>query len=155
MFIYLQLPQIATKYREQLTRLAQLTRFTHASWPTQLDTARETERIRKFVISFFMEDDTLKIHEEPVRNTGFDGGTFLARCRLKKGTRRGKEVFYEAQDLYVGAKLEASGHTFVITDADLLALKFMDNHPEIYTDINVEDQKKLINIAKGKKEMTQ
>ncbi|GIY63572.1 EF-hand domain-containing protein 1 [Caerostris darwini] len=119
-----------------------------------LDTARETERIRKFVISFFMEDDTLKIHEEPVRNTGFDGGTFLARCRLKKGTPRGKEVFYEPQDLYVGAKLEASGHTFVITDADLLALKFMDNHPEIYTDINVEDEKKLINIAKGKKELT-
>ncbi|GBN38003.1 EF-hand domain-containing protein 1, partial [Araneus ventricosus] len=121
----------------------------------QMDTPRDTERIRRFTVSFFMEDDTVKIHEEQVPNSGFRSGTFLRRCRLKKEVEApvAKDVHYEAKDFHIGAKIKANGCTFVLTDADLLAFKFMENHPEIYTDICVEDQMKLADILNGRKEL--
>ena len=38
---------------------------------------------RRFVISYFMENDTLAIYEPPMRNTGIVGGRFLERRRYK------------------------------------------------------------------------
>ncbi|CAL1293805.1 unnamed protein product [Larinioides sclopetarius] len=102
-----------------------------------------------------MEDDTVKIHEEQVPNSGFGSGSFLKRCRLKKEVEApvAKDVHYEAKDFRIGAKVKANGSTFVLTDADLLVFKFMENHPEIYTDIRVEDQMKLADILNGRKEL--
>ncbi|KAF8776923.1 EF-hand domain-containing protein 1 [Argiope bruennichi] len=122
----------------------------------KMDTPRDTERIRRFTISFFMEDDTVKIHEEQVPNSGFGSGTFLKRCRLKKEVegKVAKGAYYEAKDFYIGAKIKANGCAFILTDADFLVFKFMENHPEIYTDVCAEDQRKLADIANGRKELS-
>ena len=38
---------------------------------------------RNFLVTFYLEDDTLSIYEPPVRNTGIVGGKFLARGKYK------------------------------------------------------------------------
>ena len=107
------------------------------------DTPRETEHDRVFIISFFMEDDTVKIYEERVKNSGHVGGTFLERRRLRKDlgkipeltpslARGAKPIYYEASDFYIGAKIRAGGSVFLIKDADLKVFQFMQDHPEIY-----------------------
>jgi hypothetical protein len=39
---------------------------------------------RRFVLSYFMMDDSLLIFEPPVRNSGIIGGKFLERQRVYK-----------------------------------------------------------------------
>ncbi len=38
---------------------------------------------RRFIITYYMADDTISIFEKPDRNTGFTAGKFLERSRLK------------------------------------------------------------------------
>ena len=39
-------------------------------------------RERKFVLSYFLADDTLSIFEPPQRNTGITGGKYLERSKV-------------------------------------------------------------------------
>jgi DUF1126 PH-like domain len=42
---------------------------------------------RQFVVSYFMNDDTISVFEPPVRNSGVIGGKFLERgTKYKPGT---------------------------------------------------------------------
>lgn len=45
---------------------------------------RAEDHGRKFLISYYMDDDTCAIYEPPIPNTGIVGGKFLARGRYKK-----------------------------------------------------------------------
>ena len=49
-----------------------------------LDSPREDDKLRKFIISYRLGDDTISIHEPPQRNTGIIGGRFLERTRVSK-----------------------------------------------------------------------
>ena len=44
----------------------------------------ETDRERRFIVSYFLADDTVSIFEPPVRNSGILGGKFLERSILYK-----------------------------------------------------------------------
>ena len=46
---------------------------------------------RQFVISYYMEDDTLSVFEPPQRNSGIIGGKFLERRRYKLPTKEREE----------------------------------------------------------------
>ncbi|XP_009071519.1 PREDICTED: EF-hand domain-containing family member C2-like, partial [Acanthisitta chloris] len=87
---------------------------------------------RKFIISYFLSDDTISIFEHTLRNAGIRGGKFLERGRIKKP---GQELFksepseyYEAQNLFVGARVCFHGHNFLLVDADEYALNYMEKH---------------------------
>jgi DUF1126 PH-like domain len=42
---------------------------------------------RQFVVSYFMNDDTISVFEPPIRNSGIIGGKFLERgLKYKPGT---------------------------------------------------------------------
>ncbi|KAF7250939.1 EF-hand domain-containing family member C2 [Varanus komodoensis] len=84
----------------------------------QLITTDPVDKDRKFIISFFLSDDTIAVFEPPQRNTGVIGGKFLERSRIKKP---GQELYksklseyYTAEDLYVGAKVCFHGHIFLL-----------------------------------------
>merc|ERR1712164_113299 len=60
---------------------------------------------RKFIVSFFLSDDTISVFEPPQRNSGVVGGKFLERGRIRKP---GQEIFksemsehYMACELYI------------------------------------------------------
>lgn len=85
---------------------------------------------RRFVISYYLSDDTINIHEPPIRNSGVEGGKFLERQRIKKPNqpRYPLEIseYFGATDFYVGARVNINGFDFSIYDADEYAFKLME-----------------------------
>ncbi|XP_071429650.1 EF-hand domain-containing family member C2 isoform X1 [Pithys albifrons albifrons] len=90
------------------------------------------DKDRKFIISYFLVDDTISVFEYAERNTGIPGGRFLERGRIKKP---GQELFksepseyYKAHDLFVGARVCFHGHSFLLVDADEYTFSYMEKN---------------------------
>ncbi|CAF1645758.1 unnamed protein product [Adineta ricciae] len=100
---------------------------------------------RRFVISYFLADDTISIHEPVTRNSGIDGGKFLERQRVKKPdqSRYPLEVseYFGASDFYVGARVVINGFDFYLYDADEYAFKVMETEAYLFP---VADQKLIM-----------
>jgi hypothetical protein len=86
----------------------------------------ETFRIRKCVLYYYLEDDSIHISEPKVDNSGIPQGErkgtiFLKRHKVLKpdGT------FYTASDLNVGVLLDLYGRAFLLTDADYFTRAYM------------------------------
>ncbi|GIL45577.1 hypothetical protein Vafri_2780 [Volvox africanus] len=88
-----------------------------------------TDLARRFILSYFMMDDTLLIFEPPVRNTGIAGGKFLERQRIYKP--RSEEI-YTYLDLYVGSVIEVFNRSFELLEADEYTLTYMENYKDIF-----------------------
>jgi len=78
---------------------------------------------RRFVVTYFVQDGTVKIQEPPRRNSGFSGGVFLSRRAVK--TESGEPLTY--LHLYVGAKVQVLRHTFVLFDANESTFRWMED----------------------------
>lgn len=78
---------------------------------------------RRFVISYYLQDNTLKIVEPPIRNSGFVGGVFLSRRAIKKANG---DLLKET-DLYIGAKVQILMHRFLLLDANEGTLYWMED----------------------------
>ncbi|TPX63615.1 hypothetical protein SpCBS45565_g06487 [Spizellomyces sp. 'palustris'] len=94
-----------------------------------LRATKQVDRDRRFVVSFYVADDTVSVFEPKARNTGIVGGKFLEKQRIRKPDGVG---FYAAEDFHIGAELVFFHHPFILTDADEYALKFMQSHPELF-----------------------
>ncbi|CAF0986050.1 unnamed protein product [Didymodactylos carnosus] len=95
---------------------------------------------RRFIISYFLSDDTIYIYEPPVRNSGIQGGKFLERQKVKKPNQSRYPVeisdYFGAEDFYVGARLEINGFLFDLFDADEYAFKLMEEHNHMFSKAN-------------------
>ncbi|NWY52272.1 EFHC2 protein, partial [Chionis minor] len=98
----------------------------------KLITDSPIDKDRKFIISYFLSDDTISVFEQVQQNTGILGGKFLERGRIKKP---GQELFksepseyFKAQDLFVGARVCFHGHNFLLVDADQYTFNYMEKH---------------------------
>ncbi|KAM6418565.1 EF-hand domain-containing family member C2 isoform 1-T1 [Pluvialis apricaria] len=118
----------------------------------KLITDSPIDKDRKFIISYFLSDDTISVFEQIQQNTGILGGKFLERGRIKKP---GQELFksepseyFNAQDLFVGARVCFHGHNFLLVDADEYTFNYMEKHANEFSmaDIGVI-LKKLKDIA--------
>lgn len=78
---------------------------------------------RRFVITYFVQDGTLRIQEPPIRNSGFNGGIFLSRRSIK--TEMGEALTHK--HLYVGCKLQILKHRFLLLDANESTLRWMED----------------------------
>ncbi|XP_030748074.1 EF-hand domain-containing family member C2-like [Sitophilus oryzae] len=85
---------------------------------------------RNFIISYFLTDDSLSIFEVAKRNTGFASTMFAARSKVQLA---GQKIFtskpplcYTPQHMFVGATLIINGFTFILTNADEYALRYME-----------------------------
>lgn len=79
---------------------------------------------RRFVISFYVQDNTIKVVEPPVRNSGFAGGLFLSRREIE---REGGGGIITEKDLYVGCRLRILKHQFLLLDSNESTLKWMED----------------------------
>jgi hypothetical protein len=79
---------------------------------------------RRFVITYFVQDSTIKVQEPPMRNSGFNGGVFLSRRSVKT---EGGEVL-SPHHLFVGCKLQVLKHRFLLLDANDSTLRWMEDH---------------------------
>ena len=84
-----------------------------------------TDLGRRFVLSYFMMDDTLMVFEEPIRNSGIVGGRFLDRQKIYKP--KSEEIF-TFLDLYVGGNIVIFHRTFEMAEADEYTMTYMENN---------------------------
>jgi hypothetical protein len=82
------------------------------------------DRNRKFVIAFYLADDTVAVFEQRQRNSGFAEGKFIERSRLKNVRAGGR--YFVASDFRIGEELTINGFDFVTSEADEFALNLME-----------------------------
>ncbi|XP_033122586.1 EF-hand domain-containing family member C2-like [Anneissia japonica] len=123
----------------------------------RLDTTKPIDVDRRFIISYFLSDDTIAVFEPPVRNSGIIGGKFLERNRIKKpgqplfGTQLSE--YYTAADLYVGSRVNFHNHFFIMIEADEYAFRYMEKHNEQFAVSDIDKiHNKLKSIAGGQKD---
>ena len=84
----------------------------------------ENFRIRKVIVLYYLDDDTIHIMEPKIENSGIPQGVFLKRSKvpLPDGTRD-----YQWVDLKVGMDFEVYGRVFRIVDCDDFTRQFYLN----------------------------
>lgn len=78
----------------------------------KLQTSDPIDKERRFIISYFLADDSLLVFEPPQKNSGVSGGKFLERGGVKKPGQERYGVnfpeYYKASDMYIGACVNVS-----------------------------------------------
>lgn len=91
------------------------------------ESRQETFRIRRCVIYYYLEDDSIHVSEPKIENSGIPQGErkgviFLKRHRIPKSTND----FYSLQDLNIGAQPNFYGRVFRLVDCDEFTRNFLD-----------------------------
>eukprot|EP00760_Papus_ankaliazontas_P018499 PhM_4_TR17513/c0_g1_i1/m.51060 len=92
------------------------------------------DEIRRFVLTYFLADDTIAIFEPAVRNSGIIGGKFLQRGKIKNAATG---EYFKAHELFVGANISIHKHVFTITSSDERSVAFMEQHSQQYPHSNI------------------
>ena len=97
----------------------------------------ENYRMRKCIIYYYLEDNTMYITEPRVENSGIPQGVFLKRHKFPHPNGD----FYHWSDLDAGKELEIYGRVYRITSYDHFTEKFYQNegHPLSPEDEDPED----------------
>jgi len=78
---------------------------------------------RRFVIEFYRSNDTIKIFEVRSANSGFVGGKFLERTKLKNPETGN---WFLADEFFVGSELKINGFHFKLLAADESTMSHME-----------------------------
>ncbi|KAI9141005.1 hypothetical protein BKA69DRAFT_1167065 [Paraphysoderma sedebokerense] len=118
-----------------------------------MESKYKQDQERKFVISYFLSDDSISIYEPALRNRSAMGGKFLEKSRiLKPGYTLQNPVYYSSTDFYIGAKLLIHSHKFTLIDADEFVFKYMEDMNSVY---EKSDYKKCLHKVKNNGEVQQ
>jgi len=93
---------------------------------------KKVDQNRRFIIVFYMNNDTIGVFEKIERNSGFIGGKFLERSRLKNPAT---DEYFKANDLYVGSEVTINHFQFELIECDEYTRKFISNNPQIWKNI--------------------
>lgn len=87
---------------------------------------------REFMITFFLEDDTIAVYEEVKRNSGIWGGNFLKRGRYLNDLPSDSEAprAFKPTDIYLGNVISFNGNDFQIQEMDNMSLEFAEHFPD-------------------------
>lgn len=88
------------------------------------------DRQRRFIVTYFMNNDTISIYEKFGRNSGFIGGKFLERGKIKDAETG---EYYNTKDLYPGRTIRLNFFDFEIIEADSFTMNFMKDNPSHFT----------------------
>jgi len=76
--------------------------------------AAETWRIRKFVLTFHLEDDSIAVNEPKINNSGIPQGSLVKRHRIPKLNNQ----YYTVEDFFIGAEIAIYGRVFKLVACD-------------------------------------
>jgi hypothetical protein len=85
--------------------------------------AAPQDRFRKFIVAFYLADDTVAVFEVPQRNSGFAEGKLIQRARIMN-EEAGR--YFIASDFRVGADISINRFTFQLSKADEYSLTMME-----------------------------
>merc|ERR1712139_150585 len=108
-------------------------------YEARMESSRQEDRDRRFIISYRLSDDMISIFEPQQRNSGIIGGKFLERTRIQKpGCDPENPVFYGIGDFAIGATIYVLKHRFVITNADVRVLKHLEENAARYPSTTID-----------------
>ena len=81
---------------------------------------------RRFIVSFFLANDTLSIFEPAQKNSGIINGKFLERGKYKNVDKN--NVYITPTDLVVGGDCKINGYSFHVLSCDDYTQKYLDSH---------------------------
>jgi len=90
---------------------------------------------RRFIIEFFLSDDTIRIYEQSLKNSGFVAGKFFDRRRFKN-VATGE--WFKPNEFSVGKTLTINGFVFNLLEADEATVNLMKGG-EISTKASVDE----------------
>ena len=80
-------------------------------------------------------------------SAGIIGGQFLVRGRISKpkASEDDPTFYYQAEDLYIGSRVEFNKYKFLLVDADEYALRYMEkNKQQVRVNIPLGDRPRLV-----------
>ena len=97
-----------------------------------LENPKPADETRRFMLTVYLEDDTVAIMEPEQRNSGHKGGTFLSRGKINMPdpNNKGETRPFMPEDVTVGAPLQIRSHRFLVHDADEFTYRFLEENPE-------------------------
>jgi hypothetical protein len=81
---------------------------------------------RRFIISFFLADDTLGIFEPAQKNSGIMEGKFLERRKYKN--KHNGDKFITPSDIVIGGDCVINSYSFHILSADEFTENYLGGH---------------------------
>lgn len=107
----------------------------------------DEDKDRVFMVQYFLSNKTIQIFEKKDPSKGIAGGRFLARMNIKDprtGENYGDDAFY------VGAKIQAAGRIFELTNAAEYTLCQMEAHSNRFKQADLQYAiEELSNFAKS------
>jgi hypothetical protein len=92
----------------------------------RFNTRVHEDKDRRFIISFYLKDDSIGIYEPEMKNAGIIGGKWLHQGRYKNVDKNNE--FLTLTDLAIGGDVKINGHSFHILSADEYTLNYMNSH---------------------------
>jgi len=94
-------------------------------------TARFNTRVpedfdRRFIISFYLSDDSISIYEPAQKNSGIIPGKFLHRRKYKNVDKNME--FITPTDMPIGGDVKINGHSFHILSCDEYTSSYLNGH---------------------------
>jgi len=81
---------------------------------------------RRFIISFFLSDDSISIYEPAQKNSGIVEGKFLERRKYKNVDK--SQDFITPTELAIGGDVKINGYNFRILSSDEFTQTYLDSH---------------------------
>lgn len=81
---------------------------------------------RRFIISYYLADDTISIFEPAQKNSGIVEGKFLERNKYKN--RWNSENFLTPNDISIGGDVLINSYSFHVLSADEYTAKYLEGH---------------------------
>ncbi|KAM9704326.1 EF-hand domain-containing protein 1 [Menidia menidia] len=115
----------------------------------RLESPNPEDEGRRFILSYFLSNDMISIFEKPTRNSGIMSGKFLEKTRVPKpGSTVENPEFYSPADFAIGATVEVFSHRFVLTDADLYVLKYLESISSQIPSQTLDSLRKKLGVEK-------
>jgi hypothetical protein len=98
------------------------------------------DQAREFLITFYLEDDSIQVYEEKKRNSGIWSGTFLRRGKYineypndsshnDDSQENSEPRPFRPTDIYLGNIIYLNGSQFQIIEMDNMSLNFCETYP--------------------------
>jgi len=85
----------------------------------------ENYRVRRVIVYYYLEDDTMHVSEPRMDNSGCPSGSLIRRHRIPSGEGSG---YIKPEDILVGVDLVLYGKTIRITDCDAFTRGYAKDH---------------------------
>lgn len=83
----------------------------------KLNTQNPEDVDRRFIVTFYLNDDTVMVYEPQQRNSGIVSGKFLEKMKYKN--TRNNMQFFEPADFIIGRDVIVNSYDFHITGVDV------------------------------------